>query len=543
MKMKFEKVTRAHLDTIFSWLAEPHVMEFWDNTQAHKDDIVNFADGRKEPSNYCDGKYFYWIASWNGHPFAMLMTIQETAEDHIDDIKLSHLSKTGNTYGIDYMIGDKDYFGKGYGAKTLSEFLDFFRREFDGSADTFIIDPASDNPRAKHVYMKAGFKHVCDFMMEGDVSGAGKLHHLLIKKFEPKISIVQATMGDYPRIQNMARFYVYDISRECGSISSDWAIPENGLYECFDFKNYFEEPSRKAYLVKVYDEIAGFVLLDNEVKNPDNTINMGEFFIIAKFQGQGIASRVAKEIWNMHPGMWEVSVIPNNKSALKFWEKAISEFTSGTFNKQIKEVTYDEHCPRRIIFEFDTQNIINQNTVTQFAVRTSQLSDIPEMVSLSKVKRKLYEKAQPQFWRYAGDEGDKSQEKWFKELLEDKNYFMFTAESSTQEILGFIIGKLMPAPEVYNPGGLTLMIDDFLVAPKLHSSEGGCVQSEKLWQSVGHRLIATVKAAAKDKGATQIVVVCGAHDHPKRKFLSEQNLSIASEWFVGGIDKVCTLII
>ena len=49
--MKFEKVTNAHLETIFSWLSEPHVMEFWDNTQAHKDDIVNFAEGRKTPSS------------------------------------------------------------------------------------------------------------------------------------------------------------------------------------------------------------------------------------------------------------------------------------------------------------------------------------------------------------------------------------------------------------------------------------------------------------------------------------------------------------
>jgi predicted acetyltransferase len=83
--------------------------------------------------------------------------------------------------------------------------------------------------------------------------------------------------------------------------------------------------------------------------------------MIAKFQGQGIASRVAKEIWKMHPGRWEVSVIPNNKSALKFWGKSISEFTSGTFNKQIKEVSYDEHCPRRIIFEFYTQSKIHSN--------------------------------------------------------------------------------------------------------------------------------------------------------------------------------------
>jgi predicted acetyltransferase len=357
MKIHFEKVTRAHLDTILKWLAEPHIIEFWDNTQAHKDDIVNFAEGRKTPSSYAGGEYVYWIAYLEDEAFAMLMTIQETHKEDIGEEKLKRLSKTGHTYGLDYMIGNPKFFGKGYGSHTLSDFIDFFRESIDPKADTFLIDPASDNPKAKHVYMKAGFKHVCDFMMEGDVSGAGKVHHLLLRKLEPKVSIIQATMDDYPCIQNMARFYVYDISRECGSISSDWAIPENGLYECFDFKNYFEEPSRKAYLVKVYDEIAGFVLLDNEVKNPHNTINMGEFFIIAKFQGQGIANQVAKEIWNMHPGKWEVSVIPNNKSALNFWGKAISEFTSGTFNKQIKEVAYDEHCPRRVILEFDTQNI------------------------------------------------------------------------------------------------------------------------------------------------------------------------------------------
>jgi hypothetical protein len=160
-------------------------------------------------------------------------------------------------------------------------------------------------------------------------------------------------------------------------------------------------------------------------------------------------------------------------------------------------------------------------------IRPSEIPDVSYMVSLSKAKRLFYEKAQPTFWRYAGEEGDKAQEKWFKELLEDKNYVMFTAENDTpkdpREILGFVIGKRIAAPEVYNPGGLTLMIDDF------------CMKSENLWQSVGHELIEETKAAAKDKGAVQTLVVCGAHDNPKRKFLSAQNLSIASEWFVGDI--------
>jgi RimJ/RimL family protein N-acetyltransferase len=188
MRIHFEKVTNAHLDTIFNWLAEPHVMEFWDNSQEHKDDILNFVNGRKDHSNYCDGKYVYWVANCDGSPFGMLMIIQETAESPIEAIKLKHLSKAGHTYGIDYMIGDKNYLGKGYGAKTLEKFLDFFRKEFDSSADTFIIDPASDNPKAKHVYMKAGFEYIAEFIMNGDCSGSGKPHQLLIKKFEPTIS-------------------------------------------------------------------------------------------------------------------------------------------------------------------------------------------------------------------------------------------------------------------------------------------------------------------------------------------------------------------
>ena len=46
-KITFEKATDHHRQTIFSWLEEPHVKEFWDNSQEHKDDIINFLDGRK----------------------------------------------------------------------------------------------------------------------------------------------------------------------------------------------------------------------------------------------------------------------------------------------------------------------------------------------------------------------------------------------------------------------------------------------------------------------------------------------------------------
>lgn len=104
------------------------------------------------------------------------------------------------------------------------------------------------------------------------------------------ITIALATLSDYPMIQNMARFYVYDLSRECGFISSDWAIPADGLYESFDFKGYFQDLDKQAFLIKVNEEIAGFALLNENGIIPDTEWNMGEFFILAKFQGKGIGA-------------------------------------------------------------------------------------------------------------------------------------------------------------------------------------------------------------------------------------------------------------
>lgn len=128
------------------------------------------------------------------------------------------------------MIGDKNYYGKGYSSKILAKFLDFFRKEFDASADTFIIDPTSNNPRAKHVYMKAGFEHIAEFIMGGDCSGSGKSHHLLIKKFEPTTSMrgdlngIQLT-GEKLLCQTLSMKYAEDICKNFTAKITKWMWP------------------------------------------------------------------------------------------------------------------------------------------------------------------------------------------------------------------------------------------------------------------------------------------------------------------------------
>jgi hypothetical protein len=156
--------------------------------------------------------------------------------------------------------------------------------------------------------------------------------------------------------------------------------------------------------------------------------------------------------------------------------------------------------------------------VPKINVRLAQSEDITSMVNLSYGKRRAYEKVQPQFWRYKKG-AESSQATWFHQLLNRKDHILLVAESEGK-IAGFVIGQLITAPEVYDPG-LTLMIDDF------------CVATPGDWSSVGVALVSQLKSLGKGKGVVQFVMVSGAHDEPKRQFLKQAGLSVASEWYVG----------
>jgi hypothetical protein len=94
----------------------------------------------------------------------------------------------------------------------------------------------------------------------------------------------------------------------------------------------------------------------------------------------------------------------------------------------------------------------------------------------------------------------------------------------SSHVSGFVIGRLVPAPPVYEPGGLTCLVDDF------------AVESVDAWQSLGPVLLRDVSRAAGARGAAQVVVVSGRHDQPKRLALQAAGLVPATEWWIGSID-------
>jgi RimJ/RimL family protein N-acetyltransferase len=181
MNIHFEKASFNHIDTIFKWLLEPHIIEFWDNSQNHKDDIINFVEGRKKPSPYFKGMNTYWVGFSDGTPYAFMMSHYESEKTDSPQSFIPYLSKTGKTIGLDFCIGNIDYLGKGLAAPTLIAFMTYFSTVIDTDVDTYIIDPFDDNPRAIHVYQKAGFE-IRDELVQQNGYFSGKRAIVMVKK-------------------------------------------------------------------------------------------------------------------------------------------------------------------------------------------------------------------------------------------------------------------------------------------------------------------------------------------------------------------------
>ena len=166
------------------------------------------------------------------------------------------------------------------------------------------------------------------------------------------IHLIPATLNDYPTVQNMARFYIYDRTP-----FMQWECPEDGLYECIDFKHYFEDSACRTYLIRVKQELAGFVLLDHYQYTKPIDWNVGEFFIIAKFQGQGVAQEVMKQIFNRYRGKWSIAVMPENIRAVQFWRKSVNSYCDNDYTEILKTAeelkTLDNPDPyTMILFHF-----------------------------------------------------------------------------------------------------------------------------------------------------------------------------------------------
>jgi GNAT superfamily N-acetyltransferase len=154
-------------------------------------------------------------------------------------------------------------------------------------------------------------------------------------------------------------------------------------------------------------------------------------------------------------------------------------------------------------------------------IRAARPDDVSAMVDLSEQKRIQYEPYNPTFHRKAPDSWEK-QTPFFESLLTRERIIALVHEQDGR-IDGFVIAALVDAPPVYDPGGLTCLIDDFMLA------------RPDDWATIGLALLREANARAKPRGAVQTVVVCGPQDEPKRAMLAAAGFDVVTEWRVANL--------
>ncbi len=196
---------------------------------------------------------------------------------------------------------------------------------------------------------KAGMSYIGIVDFRGSLWPCYKIYNNQINF--TKIELIPAPLTDYPVIQNMGRFYVYDMS-EYLSRDKDWAIPEDGLYECINLKKYWETDDAYPFLIRYKNELVGFVIIDKKGSESTIDFNMAQFFILKKFTKKGIGCYVAKHCFDKFPGIWEVMVIPGNEGAYRFWRSIIKKYTANNFIEYTREVAHFNDSIKNI-FKFD----------------------------------------------------------------------------------------------------------------------------------------------------------------------------------------------
>jgi RimJ/RimL family protein N-acetyltransferase len=129
----FRTLEDSDFQTLFSWLQEPHLKEWWNDG----DDTIE-----KVESHY------------SGDPeFVFRFIFQSDLGDPLGYFQ--YYLEQGNVVGIDQFLGDSSLLNKGIGTAAVKAFTELVIKCC--SPNSIILDPDPKNKRAIRCYEKAGF--------------------------------------------------------------------------------------------------------------------------------------------------------------------------------------------------------------------------------------------------------------------------------------------------------------------------------------------------------------------------------------------------
>ena len=143
--LQIRPMKAADLDLFKKWLYTPHVAKWyhdpldWISEIEQQDGLFRWihhfiVEYNDNPIGFC--QYYACAESnelWNGY------------------------TDMGGSYSIDYMIGEVDYIGQGFGKKIVLALIDFIKHHND--AKRIVVQPETENKASCGVLLSCGFTY------------------------------------------------------------------------------------------------------------------------------------------------------------------------------------------------------------------------------------------------------------------------------------------------------------------------------------------------------------------------------------------------
>jgi len=106
-----------------------------------------------------------------------------------------------------------------------------------------------------------------------------------------------------------------------------------GLFGYMDLAHCWTDEGWFIYFIEVDGKLAGFVVVSKHfcTSDKERDFSMSDFFVTYKYRGTGVAKKAFFDALELHKGKWELYYHPKNIRSMKFWHKAISEYTDGKY--------------------------------------------------------------------------------------------------------------------------------------------------------------------------------------------------------------------
>ena len=137
------------------------------------------------------------------------------------------------------------------------------------------------------------------------------------------LDVARAERTERAAIENLMQLYVHDFS-ELWAGAARGEVGRDGRFEPYPLDAYWLRADHVPLLVRVRNQIAGFVLVNAESHSGQPVDrNVAEFFVLRKYRRAGVGVAAAHAVFSRYPGVWEAAVVRRNTGALAFWRRAV----------------------------------------------------------------------------------------------------------------------------------------------------------------------------------------------------------------------------